>query len=66
MNIPIVCAVAAVHPGDAIVADDDGGGVPAAWVRRAADAAAASEAGESDKRAKLVSDVLGLDMHKMR
>jgi len=63
VNIPIVCAGATVHPGDAI---DDSGGVPAAWVRRTADAAAAREAGESNKRAKLASGVLGLDAYKMR
>lgn len=67
VNVAVVCAGINVHPGDAVVADDDGVVV----VRRqdAAEVLAKAEkraADEDGKRKQLASGVLGLDMYKMR
>ena len=67
VNVPIVCAGALIHPGDVIVADDDG----VAVVKRAAAAeVAAASKQRVDKedlvRARLARGELGLDIYDLR
>ena len=67
VNVPIVCAGAAINPGDVIVADVDG--VVVVTREMAADIAKASAARiakEEQSREKLRSGELGLDFYGLR
>ena len=67
VNTPIICAGALVHPGDVVVADDDGVViVPKLQAARVAAAAAARETKEAGTRKRLAAGELGLDVYGMR
>ena len=67
VNVPVVCAGQLVHPGDLVVADDDG--VVVVERARAAevlDKSRARETKEEATRARLKAGELGLDIYGMR
>jgi len=67
VNMPVVCASALVHPGDVVVADDDGVCVvPRDAAAEIAKKATARAESEEARRVRFQNGELGLDIYDMR
>jgi 4-hydroxy-4-methyl-2-oxoglutarate aldolase len=67
VNVPVVCAGRSVHPGDVIVADDDGVVIVArADVERVLAASRTREEREAVARERYAAGELSLDVSAMR
>ncbi|WP_319531841.1 4-carboxy-4-hydroxy-2-oxoadipate aldolase/oxaloacetate decarboxylase [uncultured Cohaesibacter sp.] len=67
INVPIVCAGQLIHPGDVIIADDDGVCVvPQQTVGKAIESSKAREEKEARNRARFLAGEVGLDVYGMR
>jgi 4-hydroxy-4-methyl-2-oxoglutarate aldolase len=67
VNVPVVCGGMLVHPGDLVVADDDGVCVVAREQAQAVlDKSIARDKKEAVARARLKAGELGLDLYDMR
>lgn len=67
VNVPVVCGQQLVHPGDLILADDDGVVVvPRQSASAVLKQSAEREAKEAQTRARLAAGELGLDIYGMR
>ena len=67
VNVPLICAGALVHPGDVIVADDDGVVVvPRKEAEEVLQKSKDREAKEEKTRARLKAGELGLDIYGFR
>ncbi|RLV48530.1 4-carboxy-4-hydroxy-2-oxoadipate aldolase/oxaloacetate decarboxylase [Nocardioides mangrovicus] len=67
VNVPVAVGGVVVHPGDALVADDDGVCVVGRRsLRQVIDASAAREEKEEATRARLREGQLGLDRYELR
>jgi 4-hydroxy-4-methyl-2-oxoglutarate aldolase len=67
VNLPVVCGGQLVHPGDVVVADDDGVVLVERLEAKAVlDACRAREEKEADSRRRYQAGELGLDVNAMR